>query len=431
MQEPANPHPLPQSNHTAPQFPGPLVVAKLQDVLREPYLSPRQPVIGLEAEFTLLVNGQPELPEEVFGTPRKLVGKGHQERQGKSVQLPTGGALYFDTGVIEVATPIIEIEPSCTLRAVRSLWEQLEYLRGVLDQWEKKTGHTFALQGFSAHYNVSFQQDPAAPWRSAEKLALLLCHILPVPVMLLAANRRSTGIGVRPRGNRIEVTTDFTPDPDLMIATASLITGIVRQVMMWPDYELSQLDQRGIPRIEGLTPRRHTSRIGWLARKDRFPKNPFTADTLALDWHLTDGRRSSLRLLAREVANPFRGAIRAITPPAAFEHVFAVIDGRARSLLDFPDRPPEYDDAGRVIRWNRRAHRKLPRSRYERVILQMLSGRPLNTPAGRLKPMRMRGWYEVVFRGPRSGKQRTFTLDELASRLPKVPIPLRPAKGVM
>ncbi len=31
--------------------------------------------------------------------------------------------------------------------------------------------------------------------------------------MLVGANRRSTGIGVRPRGNRIEITADFTPDP--------------------------------------------------------------------------------------------------------------------------------------------------------------------------------------------------------------------------
>ena len=40
-------------------------------------------------------------------------------------------------------------------------------------------------------------------------------------VMMLAANRKSTGIGVRPRGNRVEVTADFTPDASLMIATGS------------------------------------------------------------------------------------------------------------------------------------------------------------------------------------------------------------------
>ena len=33
--------------------------------------------------------------------------------QGTSYHLPTGGAVYFDTGVIEVATPVIEIERGC------------------------------------------------------------------------------------------------------------------------------------------------------------------------------------------------------------------------------------------------------------------------------------------------------------------------------
>ena len=92
------------------------------------------------------------------------------------------------------------------------------------------------LVGFSTHYNVSF--DLLAGERSAdrtvEKLALLLTYLLPAPVMLLAANRQSTGIGVRPRGNRIEVTADFTPDAALMIATATVIVGIVREVMTWP-----------------------------------------------------------------------------------------------------------------------------------------------------------------------------------------------------
>jgi hypothetical protein len=43
-------------------------------------------------------------------------------------------------------------------------------------------------------------------------------------VTLLALNRRSTGVGVRPRGDRVEVTADFTPSSTVMIATGSLIT---------------------------------------------------------------------------------------------------------------------------------------------------------------------------------------------------------------
>lgn len=376
---------------------------------------PGQPVIGLEAEFTVFVNGEHVLPEKYFGTPRDLVGSRPMiQRSGRSLHLPSGGALYFDTGVVEVATPIIEIEPHCAARAARSLWEQIAFLREILDNWEKRHGATVTLQGFSAHYNVSVVPDPATPWRTPEKLAYLLCHILPVPVMLLAANHKSTGIGVRPRGNRLEVTADFTPDPDLMTAAASFITAVIREVMHWPNYELSQLAEHGIPRLAGMTPRKHTSRKGWLARADRFPKNPFTCDPMVADWRLEDGRVLSLRQIARETARPFRKVVRDISSASAAEHVYAVLGGRARSFLDFPDRPPEYEDAGRVIRWNRREHRKLPRSRYERIIFRVLKGDGVVTPSGIFFPERMKGWHEVTFRERHTKRLRTFTLDQLA-----------------
>ena len=87
----------------------------------------------------------------------------------------------------------------------------------------------------------STRRRAAADERST-MLAMLLTHILPMPVMLLAANRRSTGIGVRPRSNRIEVTADFTPDAALMIAAATVIVGIAREVMTWPSFELDELE---------------------------------------------------------------------------------------------------------------------------------------------------------------------------------------------
>src|SRR5690606_4671608 len=117
---------------------------------------------------------------------------------------------------------------------------------------------------------VSFElrREEQGPGRTVEELALLLSYVLPVPVMLLATNRRSTGVGVRPRGDRIEVTADFTPSASLMIATATLITGIVRQVMTWPSFALDELARHDVPVIDGYAPTAHTSRKGWLARFD-------------------------------------------------------------------------------------------------------------------------------------------------------------------
>src|SRR5437762_6375683 len=91
--------------------------------------TPLRAVIGLEAEFNLLINGRRRRPEKVFGDPSRLVRRRMIPRTGKSFQSPAGGAIYFDTGVIEVATPIVELERGCCYRATRLLWEQIRYLR--------------------------------------------------------------------------------------------------------------------------------------------------------------------------------------------------------------------------------------------------------------------------------------------------------------
>ena len=116
--------------------------------------------VGLEAEFSVVLDGEPAKPEEVFGSPTTIV-RGHMmHRTGRSYHLPTGGAVYFDTGVIEIATPVIEIDKGCAARAGRSLWESICFLRGELDAWEEAQGHVVHLAGFSTHYNVSFSVPP-------------------------------------------------------------------------------------------------------------------------------------------------------------------------------------------------------------------------------------------------------------------------------
>lgn len=377
-------------------------------------IAPQHPVIGFEAEFTLFVNGRKRRPEAVFGTPQRIVRARMLPRTGRSFHLPSGGAVYFDTGVIEVATPIIEIEPGCCVRAGRSLWEQIAFLRAELDAWEKRAGSVARLEGFSAHFNVSLPPERGLTAAGERQFARLLTCLLHVPVMLLAANRLSTGVGVRPRGARVEVTVDFTPDPDLMIAAASLATGIILGVLRWPAHGLGELARRGFPLIAGFKPRRHTSRQGFLARFDCFPRSPFTADPNARDWRTTDGRTMSLREIAAAITAPFLHDIRAVTNGAYVEQIGAVFDGRSRSLLDFPERPPRYEDVGRIIDWNRHSLRTLPRSAYECVIHRILERRPLRVGRETFQPMRMQGWYEVVFRNVRNGHRRVFNLDDLA-----------------
>src|SRR5262245_45733053 len=75
--------------------------------------------IGLEAEFALCLDDKQVKPEDIFGDPRSFIREPLMHRTGTSYHLPTGGAIYFDTGVIEVATPVIEIARGCAARAGR------------------------------------------------------------------------------------------------------------------------------------------------------------------------------------------------------------------------------------------------------------------------------------------------------------------------
>src|SRR6516225_1833719 len=253
--------------------------------------TPPGAVIGLEAEFNLFVNGRRRRPEKVFGDPSRLVRRRMIPRTGKSFQLPAGGAIYFDTGVIEVATPIVELEPGCCYRATRLLWEQIRYLRRELDHWAKWHKWQCTLQGFSAHYNFSFPTARRSKFRNATKLAYLLAHVLLVPVILLATNRLSSAVGVRPRGNRIEVTVDFTPDPALMLATCVFTAGAMETVLQWKDFGLRQLRRHKLPRIARFHLRRHSSRRGWRVTADSLGRNPFISNINEPLWRLRDGRR--------------------------------------------------------------------------------------------------------------------------------------------
>ncbi|HKP16319.1 MAG TPA: hypothetical protein VJT85_09640, partial [Gemmatimonadaceae bacterium] len=378
------------------------------------------PAIGIEAEFASMVDDVLVRPEGAFGSPRQIVRGPMVHRTGRSYHLPTGGAVYFDTGVIELATPMVEIERGCGARATRTLWESLGFLREELDHWERRHQRSVRLVGFSTHYNVSFDvpADESANGRTVERLAYLLTHVLAAPVMLLAANRRSTGIGVRPRGDRIEVTADFTPDAALMAATATLVVGIVREVMTWPSYDVGELAKRDIPVVREFHPAVHSSRQGWVARQACFPSNPFTCDVNADVWRTTAGALLSLREMAGRTTRAFWRSIRALGDPLSLQLIAAVMRGRAPSLLELPDRPAAYDDVGRLCKWDDLFPiTLLPRSRFERVLGHAIAGRRVHMDGCWHRPIGVRGWTHVVFRRERDGARRVMSLDEMLTHL--------------
>jgi hypothetical protein len=450
--------------------------------LRFPYRSELlMPVVGMEAEFKVFVDEVEIVPEALWRTPSAFITRPLLYRSSKASQLPTGGAVYFDGGVIEVVTPVIEIAPRCSARVVRSLWEQTEFVRDQLDGWAKKSGSTVRLQAFSCHYNVSFElaREERNRNRTIQKLALLLAHILPIPLIVTAANRRSTGIGVRPRRDRIEITLDFTPDPGLMAAAAALIIGMVREVIEWPSYRLDDLAGRGVPIVSGIDPSRHATRNGWIVRGANFPQDPFTTSVDAPVWE-AGGRLLSARAIALEVATFFRESIRRHSDSFSERVLFSVLDGTTPSLLNLADRPSAYDDVGGEVRWGttipelvnfrgamdrtetptprrRRAdrdealappwsgvserretvtlpprierrqadrrsevarprHSRLERSRYETVFRRLGSGKRLQIGDEVLTPVGVRGWYHAIFETPQ-GEERVLTIDQVLEHI--------------
>lgn len=368
----------------------------------------RLAAVGLEAELSLYVDETLAKPEAVFGSPRAFIRGQLTHRVGTSYQLPTGAAVYFDTGVIEVATPLIELERGCIARAGRSLWESICFIRGELDAWEERTGRRARLAGFSTHYNVSIETSSRNASRARlGACAKLLTYVLPAPVMLLATNRESTGVGVRPRRDRIEVTADFTPDPTMMVAAGSLVTGIIREMAKWPSFDLASLRRRGLPRIHGFRPVPHTTRKGWLARFDCYPTNPFTSDP------------APLRDVATEIFRFFRRPIARVADPFSFRLIGAVLSGRAPSYLDLDERPPEYEDVGRLCTWRPFYSDVLvERSRLEQVVMHALSGDKLRLDGTDYTPTGMQGWSRIVFRRDADGKRRIVPLEDLIEHLP-------------
>ena len=78
------------------------------------------PVVGLESEFKVFIDDEEVVPEEVWRAPSSFIDRPMLRRTSKASQLPTGGAVYFDGGVLEVVTPVIEIGPQCTGRVTGS-----------------------------------------------------------------------------------------------------------------------------------------------------------------------------------------------------------------------------------------------------------------------------------------------------------------------
>jgi hypothetical protein len=155
-------------------------------------------------------------------------------------------------------------------------------------------------------------------------------------------------------------------------------------------------------------------------RYDTFRRNPFEADIDAAIWDTTAGDKMSLREIAGRITRYFWPAIKQIADPFTLRLIGSVMRGRAPSLLELADRPPEYEDVGRLCTWeNLFPERILPRSRYERVLIHAISGQRLHLGDDWYTPTGMRGWSHVIFRRAGDFTRHVFSLDYLLDYLHK------------
>ena len=216
-----------------------------------------------------------------------------------------------------------------------------------------------------------------------------------------------------------------------MIATSSNLATNLLVDLVGVGYARAVLARIGVEGVdlrrgvEGVQPIPHTTRRGWLARADCYPRNPFTTDIDDPVWTARYTRHdapdasapASLRQIAQRIFHRFRLPIARVSDPLTFRLIGAVLSGRAPSLLDLPERPPGYDDVGRLCGWDKTLGASVARSRYERVLIRALSGTPLRIGADVLTPLGTRGWMRIVFRREPDGARQTMSLDALLPHL--------------
>ncbi|HEY8357362.1 MAG TPA: hypothetical protein VIL30_07845, partial [Ramlibacter sp.] len=95
----------------------------------------------------------------------------------------------------------------------------------------------------------------------------------------------------------------------------------------------------------------------------------------------------------------------------------SVMRGRSPSLLELEDRPPQYEDVGKLCAWDALfPPAQLARSRYERVVIRAIAGRQLRLGGRRLRPVGMSGWSAIVFRRDDDSRE-VIPIDDLLTHL--------------
>ena len=191
-----------------------------------------------------------------------------------------------------------------------------------------------------------------------------------------------------------------------MTATATLIVGIVRDVMTWPTYELRSSSAEAF-RSSRVRPVPHSSRKGWVASADCYPRNPFMLRRGSRDmWTTRDGA-------ARCRCARSRGARRDCSgTPSARWAIRSRSSSSPRSCADVRRRCSSCTTGPRPTRTSAGCARgtTCSRSRSCRAratsacISHAIARRRVRMEGSWHRPVGVRGWTHVVLRRERDGR---------------------------
>ncbi|MFA5084007.1 MAG: hypothetical protein WC475_01300 [Candidatus Paceibacterota bacterium] len=169
--------------------------------------------IGIENEFQLMRGNRYLDFENYFKRLEKKYGKKHFNIYETAIRTVSGTSIYNDGNEPELCIPPVKIEKGAATNASDLLYLARKELVDFVNP--SKDGNGLSLIGFTSHFSITnpLKLDESKADHQCDDCARIMDYAA-VPYSLFCLNPTSTGIGLRPKFNRLELLGDFVPDID-------------------------------------------------------------------------------------------------------------------------------------------------------------------------------------------------------------------------
>ncbi|MFA5084003.1 MAG: hypothetical protein WC475_01280 [Candidatus Paceibacterota bacterium] len=160
--------------------------------------------IGIENEFQLMKGNRYMNFGNYFRDFKKAYSKKYFGKSGTAMRTVSGTSIYNDIQEPEVCIPPVKIEKGAATNASDLLYLARKELIDFMKPLKKEKN--LDLIGYTSHFSITNSIGIIYGGNTMEHMT--------VPYSLLCLNPTSTGIGLRPKDERLELVGDFIPDID-------------------------------------------------------------------------------------------------------------------------------------------------------------------------------------------------------------------------